>query len=426
MKNLCLAALCILQTARAAWHEGSETLSPAFLQGSEAVLQSHDLSPHKAPKIFVYPYGKFKEAFEAEHCEAERDLDERENCLYGNFWSVQNEQGEEVMIRNTEQYSNGRIYYNRALSSPHRVMDPKKADIFMIPYMWTKRKGTKCGDVGELLKNLPYLNEKNAARHFLVLPQTRGKCDFATANSGDDRETALLSQIQKLALENHGGDMPIIYPSISSGLNDTECNALLKTTKTSDRNYLVSAVFHPSKGDSTGLRTTLMELLRGQEDCVYSDPDSDIATRKENHSYPNYLLYDKPKEYLLSIKVYLHSVFSLQPPGFSVSRKGMIDSLVMGCIPVFFDERQWDLYHWHIPEWEKVSIMIKPENHGRVLEILRGMSKKMIQEYQRNILRVMPRLFLRSGNEEGTRRTVPDAFDYAITGVLNQAMRLPA
>uniref|UniRef100_A0A7S4DUR4 Exostosin GT47 domain-containing protein n=1 Tax=Lotharella globosa TaxID=91324 RepID=A0A7S4DUR4_9EUKA len=369
------------------------------------VLQPHDLGP-KVPNIFVYPYGKFEEAFKAEHCEAESDLDEKETCLYGSFWSVQNEKGEEVMLRSTGQYYNSRIYYNRALSSPHRVLDPKKADIFMIPYMWTKRKGTKCGDVGELLKNLPYLNEKNAARHFLVLPQTRGKCDFATANSGDDRETALLSQIQKLALENHGGDMPIIYPSISSGLNDTECNALLKTAKTSDRNHLVSAIFHLSKGMSTGIRTILKKQMDGQEDCIFIDPS--IATKQETHSYP---------------KVYLHSVFSFQPSGLSISRKGMIDSLAMGCIPVFFDERQWSLYHWHIPEWEKVSVMIKPEDHHRALKILRGMSQKKIQEYQRNVWRVMPRLFLRRDNEEGGRRTVKDAFDYAMTGILTEAMR---
>jgi len=33
MKNLCLAALCIVQTAWAAWHEGSETLAPALVDG---------------------------------------------------------------------------------------------------------------------------------------------------------------------------------------------------------------------------------------------------------------------------------------------------------------------------------------------------------------------------------------------------------
>lgn len=36
---------------------------------------------------------------------------------------------------------------------------------------------------------------------------------------------------------------------------------------------------------------------------------------------------------------YLDSVFCLQPPGDMFSRKGLIDGVLMGCIPVYFDKR---------------------------------------------------------------------------------------
>jgi xyloglucan galactosyltransferase MUR3 len=41
------------------------------------------------------------------------------------------------------------------------------------------------------------------------------------------------------------------------------------------------------------------------------------------------------------------SVFCLQPPGDQPNRKSVVDSLLLGCIPVLFHEAQLDYIPWH-------------------------------------------------------------------------------
>lgn len=52
------------------------------------------------------------------------------------------------------------------------------------------------------------------------------------------------------------------------------------------------------------------------------------------------------------------SVFCFEPPGTTVGRKSIVDSLLSGCIPVLFDPRQDELFPWHWDSWR---------NHSRVL-----------------------------------------------------------
>ena len=50
-------------------------------------------------------------------------------------------------------------------------------------------------------------------------------------------------------------------------------------------------------------------------------------------------------------RLYWNSTFCLQPQGDAVSRKAIVDSLLLGCIPVLFHEGQAQQWPWHWGSW---------------------------------------------------------------------------
>ena len=51
--------------------------------------------------------------------------------------------------------------------------------------------------------------------------------------------------------------------------------------------------------------------------------------------------------------LYWRSTFCLMPPGDAASRKGTIDSMLLGCIPVHFYEAQMLQWPWHWGDWRR-------------------------------------------------------------------------
>ena len=48
----------------------------------------------------------------------------------------------------------------------------------------------------------------------------------------------------------------------------------------------------------------------------------------------------------------------MQPPGDAVSRKGVTDALVLGCIPVQFHTGMAEQWPWHWGEWQRASSVL--------------------------------------------------------------------
>jgi len=52
------------------------------------------------------------------------------------------------------------------------------------------------------------------------------------------------------------------------------------------------------------------------------------------------------------------STFCINPPGDTPTRKGLFDSLVLGCIPVVTSEDSLQHYSFHLPFWRSVSVLV--------------------------------------------------------------------
>ena len=61
-----------------------------------------------------------------------------------------------------------------------------------------------------------------------------------------------------------------------------------------------------------------------------------------------------------ALQMYWRSTFCLQPGGDSVARKGILDALLMGCIPVLFHTGQRLMWPWHWGSWvEEATVLIQ-------------------------------------------------------------------
>ncbi|KAL0722187.1 hypothetical protein Bca4012_036786 [Brassica carinata] len=96
--------------------------------------------------------------------------------------------------------------------------------------------------------------------------------------------------------------------------------------------------------------------------------------------------------------VFKRSVFCLQPPGDSYTRRSIFDSILAGCIPVFFHPGSgYKQYMWYFPkDYTKYSVYI-PENgmkNGTVsLRDLLGMiDKESVSKMRNEVVKIIPKI----------------------------------
>lgn len=96
--------------------------------------------------------------------------------------------------------------------------------------------------------------------------------------------------------------------------------------------------------------------------------------------------------------LYRQAIFCLAPPGDSLTRKSLFDSLVSGCIPVVFVRATITQYLWHIPAEivDEISIYIPGKyiltEKQNFLDYLRSIPAEKILQMQRRIEEVAPTL----------------------------------
>ncbi|KAM2583669.1 hypothetical protein TB2_044754 [Malus domestica] len=123
----------------------------------------------------------------------------------------------------------------------------------------------------------------------------------------------------------------------------------------------------------------------------------------------------------------LQASFCLQPPGDTPTRRSTFDSIVAGCIPVFFEDSSAKAqYRWHLPEdqYGEFSVFIPKEDvvfkETRVLDVLMSIPRARVRRMREKVLEMIPRVMYRRHRSSMGLRAKKDAFDLAIDGVLNK------
>lgn len=126
----------------------------------------------------------------------------------------------------------------------------------------------------------------------------------------------------------------------------------------------------------------------------------------------------------------LRSSFCLQPPGDTPTRRSTFDGILAGCIPVFFEEiSARKQYGWHLPEdqYEDFSVYIPKEDvvfgGVRITEVLAAIPEADVRTMRERVLELAPGVMYRRHGSSAGLRSIKDAVDLAIDGVLRRIRR---
>ncbi|KAJ1298827.1 hypothetical protein BS78_01G483600 [Paspalum vaginatum] len=129
------------------------------------------------------------------------------------------------------------------------------------------------------------------------------------------------------------------------------------------------------------------------------------------------------------MRLFQKASFCLQPPGDSCTRRSVFDSMVAGCIPVFFHTGSaYKQYPWHLPRDDhlKYSVFIPTtdvrERNVSVEAVLRAIPPATVERMREEVIRLIPRVLY--ADPRSKLETIKDAFDVAVEGVLDTVARI--
>ncbi|CAK9208836.1 unnamed protein product [Sphagnum troendelagicum] len=245
--------------------------------------------------------------------------------------------------------------------------------------------------------------------------------------------------VTKLSIERNPWDseqMAVPYPTSFHPSSDAEMVAWQSTIRTAQRDKLVVFVGSPrhNKVPGTELRHELMRQCNSTNRSENNNNNNTMsqASASNQNSRCTMVLCNVVKCALnpqAPIRAFLESVFCLQPPGDSATRKSLFDCLLAGAIPVLFDNMTAaKQYQWHLPrDTASYAITIDPKHvvageldvANKLLEV----PKEVIATMQATIIDMLPRLIYKKPGPklfEQSLTSSKDAFDHTIDHLLQK------
>lgn len=175
------------------------------------------------------------------------------------------------------------------------------------------------------------------------------------------------------------------------------------------------------------LRTALREACEAASpDCLFYAPGAKSFHVSEMRQGSGFGVSENV--YLRLARLYWDSVFCLQPSGDDISRKGIVDSLLLGCIPVLFHPGQRYIWPWHWGAWVRqatvlISYRAILEGQVNVIKVLKRIPASLIERMQATIAANAHRMQYSALDTRLLGATAPDvdAFDIAVHGAARLA-----
>ncbi|XP_043690445.1 xyloglucan galactosyltransferase KATAMARI1 homolog [Telopea speciosissima] len=212
----------------------------------------------------------------------------------------------------------------------------------------------------------------------------------------------------------HRNDIGIPYPTYFHPSRDIEVFQWQNRMRRSKKRYLFSFAGGP--------RPNLPGSIRGQimEQCQ--------ASRRKCKLLGCYNKSNKCDNPGNVMKLFQSSVFCLQPPGDSYTRRSAFDSILAGCIPVFFHPGSaYVQYIWHLPKnYTTYSVLISEdevrEGKVNIEKRLSRIPKEQVRAMREQVIRLIPRVIY--ADPRSRLETLEDAFDLAVQGVIRRVDRV--
>ncbi|XP_065861560.1 probable xyloglucan galactosyltransferase GT14 [Euphorbia lathyris] len=218
-----------------------------------------------------------------------------------------------------------------------------------------------------------------------------------------------------LAIEasSWNNDYAIPYPTCFHPSSNNDLFEWQDKMRRQKRTYLFSFAGAP--------RPDLQKSIRGKiiEECQASE---NLCKLLEcNYGANGRITCDNPVSVM---KLFQNSVFCLQPTGDSYTRRSMFDSILAGCIPVFFHPgTAYAQYKWHLPKnYKKYSVFISVKDvkewKDGINKTLGSIGEDRVLAMREEVISLIPRIMY--ADPRSRLDKTEDAFDLALNGILQR------
>jgi hypothetical protein len=319
------------------------------------------------------------------------------------------------------------IFHNKMKKYQCLTSDSSLASAIFVPFyagldasqfLWSSNLSVRDSSGQDLVKWLaekPEWKKMSGRDHFLVAGRIswdfRRQTDEASDWGSKFRFLGESKNMTMLSVESSSwkNDFAIPYPTNFHPSKDSEVFEWQNHVKTQNRSYLFTFAGAPRPDLPDSIRGVAVEQCRASRACKYIDCSSEGSK------------CDDPVNVM---RVFQSSVYCLQPPGDSYTRRSIFDSILAGCIPVFFHPgTAYAQYLWHFPtNGTEYSVYIPVRNvkdwKGNVEKILLGIPKDREMAMREEVIGLIPRIIY--ADPRSRLEAFEDAFDLAVKGVLER------
>ncbi|XP_008784724.2 xyloglucan galactosyltransferase KATAMARI1 homolog [Phoenix dactylifera] len=332
----------------------------------------------------------------------------------------------------TNQFALEVIFHNRMKRYECLTTNSSRASAIFVPfyagldvarYLWSYNTSVRDSlslDLVRWLKSQPEWTAMGGKDHFLVA----GRIAWDFRRPGEEENSwggklLVLPEAKNmtvLVIESspwHSNDFAIPYPTYFHPSKDSEVFAWQDRMKQLERPWLFSFAGAQRPNQTGSIRSQLIGQCRESHRCKLLNCDLNAS---KCHS-PSSIM-----------KTFQSSVFCLQPPGDSYTRRSAFDSMVAGCVPVFFHPGSaYVQYLWHLPRnYTRYSVFISEDEvrEGKVSieEALSRFTEEQVRAMRDEVIRLIPRLIY--ADPRSRLENSGDAFDVAVEGVIERAEKL--
>ncbi|CAI9770602.1 unnamed protein product [Fraxinus pennsylvanica] len=208
-------------------------------------------------------------------------------------------------------------------------------------------------------------------------------------------------------------DFGIPYPTYFHPARDADVLIWQDRMRNLERKYLFCFAGAPRPDNTKSIRGQIIDQCKKSKVCKLLECD---FGESKCHS-PSSIM-----------QMFQSSLFCLQPQGDSYTRRSAFDSMLAGCIPVFFHPGSaYTQYTWHLPKnYSQYSVFI-PEDHIRkrnisIEQTLSLVSPEKVKQMREAVINLIPQLIY--ADPRSKLETLKDAFDVAVQAVIDKVTRL--
>ncbi|TVU48404.1 hypothetical protein EJB05_08040, partial [Eragrostis curvula] len=332
----------------------------------------------------------------------------------------------------TNQFSVDVIFGNRMKQYECLTKDSSIAAAVFVPFyagfdvarfLWGHNVSTRDAaslDLVDWLMKKPEWKVMGGRDHFLVAGRITWDFRRLTEEESDWGNKLLFLPAAKnmsmLVVESspwNANDFGIPYPTYFHPSKDADVFQWQDRMRSLERPWLFSFAGAPRPGDPKSIRGQLIDQCRSSSVCKLLECD---LGESKCHS-PSAIM-----------KMFQSSLFCLQPQGDSYTRRSAFDSMLAGCIPVFFHPGSaYVQYTWHLPKnYTRYSVFI-PEDDVRtgnvsIEERLKSIHPDVVRKMREEVINLIPRVIY--ADPRSKLETLKDAFDVSVDAIINKVTTL--